>query len=42
MPGLFVLPTTMPIGTAIDELAVIVGASDASEWNDQVVYLPLR
>lgn len=42
MPGMFVLPPMIPIGTAIDELAVIVEASDASEWVDRVVYLPLR
>lgn len=35
MPGIFVLPTMMPIGTAIDELAVIVEASDASELADR-------
>jgi hypothetical protein len=32
----------MPVGTAIDELAVIVEASDESEWVSRVVYLPLR
>jgi predicted nuclease of predicted toxin-antitoxin system len=42
MPGIFVLPTMMPVGTAIDELAVIVEASEASEWVSRVVYLPLR
>lgn len=42
MPGIFVLPTMMPIGAAIDELALIVEASDPSEWVDRVVYLPLR
>lgn len=42
MPGIFVLPTPMPIGAAIDELALIVEASDPSEWVDRVVYLPLR
>lgn len=42
MPGIFVLPTMMPIGTAIDELALIVEASDPSEWVDRVAYLPLR
>lgn len=41
MPGLFVLPTKMSIGTAIDELALIVGASDGDDWINRVVYLPL-
>jgi hypothetical protein len=42
MPGIFVLPTTMSVGTAIDELALIVEASDPDEWVNRVVYLPLR
>lgn len=41
MPGVFVLPTKMPIGTAIEELALILGASDGDEWTNRVVYLPL-
>lgn len=42
MPGIFVLPTMMPVGAAIDELALIVEASDPSEWVNRVVYLPIR
>ncbi|MEO6577547.1 MAG: DUF5615 family PIN-like protein [Candidatus Limnocylindria bacterium] len=41
MPGVFVLPTTLPVGAAIEELVVIVAASDADEWVNRVVYLPL-
>lgn len=42
MPGVILLRATLPIAIAIDELAVIAGASEASEWADRVVYLPLR
>ncbi|MDP9824068.1 DUF5615 family PIN-like protein [Nocardioides massiliensis] len=42
MPGVFVLRSTVSMATAIDELSFIVGASDANEWVDRVVYLPLR
>lgn len=41
MPGVFVLPPKMPLGVAIDELATIVAVSEAGEWVDRVVYLPL-
>lgn len=41
MPGVFVLPPRMPLGVAIDELATIVAVSEAGEWVDRVVYLPL-
>lgn len=42
MPGLFVLPTAMSIGTAIEEWGLILRASEADEWFDRVVYLPTR
>jgi hypothetical protein len=42
MSGVLVVPTTMPIGTAIAELSTIAAASDPEEWANRVVYLPLR
>lgn len=42
MPGVLVLPPTMSMATAIDDLSVIAGATEADEWADRVVYLPLR
>lgn len=42
MPGVLVVPTTMPIGAAIEELSTIAVASEPDEWADRVVYLPLR
>lgn len=42
MPGVILLRSSLPIATAIDELALIVEASDAGEWDGRIVYLPLR
>ena len=42
MPGVFVLPTTLPVATVLEDLAMIVIASNAEEWANRVVYLPLR
>jgi predicted nuclease of predicted toxin-antitoxin system len=42
MPGVLVVPTTMPIGAAIEELSAIGAASEPDEWANRVVYLPLR
>lgn len=42
MPGVLVLHSTVSMTAAIDDLALIAGATDADEWADRVVYLPLR
>lgn len=42
MPGVFLLRSTLPIADAIDELAIIAGASHADDWANRVIYLPLR
>lgn len=42
MPGVLVVPSTMPIGAAISELSAIAAASEPDEWANRVVYLPLR
>lgn len=42
MPGVIVVPQWLGIGPAIDELLIILGASDAAEWFDRVVFLPLK
>jgi predicted nuclease of predicted toxin-antitoxin system len=41
MPGVIAVPDTLPIGQAIEEIAIIVECSAQSEWENQVVYLPL-
>ena len=40
-PGVIVVPQTLSIGRAIDELIVIAAASEPDEWRDQILYLPL-
>lgn len=42
MPGVILLRSTLPLTDAIQQLAVVAGASDAAEWVDQIAYLPLR
>ena len=40
-PGLFLIPQTLDVGTAIDELLLIWLASEASDWHDRLEWLPL-
>jgi hypothetical protein len=40
-PGVIEIPQAMPVGDAIDQLLMIIGASDSEEWRDRVVHLPL-
>ncbi len=42
MPGVIAIRRQTPLKEAIAELLVVVGASDPSEWQNQVVFLPLR
>ena len=42
MPGVVEVGRRVPVGPAIDELALLVGASLEGEWEGQVLYLPLR
>jgi Domain of unknown function (DUF5615) len=39
--GVFLIPQSLDIGTAIDELLLIWLASEASEWEDRLEWLPL-
>lgn len=41
MLGLFVINDRMPVRQAIDELLLLIDASDQDEWNGIVLYLPL-
>ena len=41
MPGVFVVRWDSPIGQIIDNLLLIIEASEPEEWQDQVWYLPL-
>ena len=39
MPGMVVVPDTMPIGRAIEELALLIGGIFDDEWANWVRYL---
>lgn len=40
-PGVLLVPQRLPVGDAIDELVLIWGASDAGEWRDRILRIPL-
>jgi hypothetical protein len=42
IPGIFVVTTRALVGEIIEELATIIGASDVSEWQGKVTFIPLR
>ncbi len=42
MSGVFVLPSTVSMAVALDDLAFVASVSCAHEWVDRIVYLPLR
>ncbi len=42
MPGVFEVPPSVPIATAIEDLRLIAECSRPGEWEGQVRYLPLR
>jgi Domain of unknown function (DUF5615) len=41
MPGVFLVPKTMPIGQAIDDLELAVTAQTPEDCQDQVTFFPL-
>ncbi len=40
-PGVFLIPQSLDIGAAIEELLLVWSASELSEWGDRLVWLPL-
>jgi hypothetical protein len=42
VPGIVQLPRRMNVGAILDDLLLIWGASLPGEFQDQIVYLPLR
>jgi len=40
-PGVFLIPQRMDVRSAIDELVLIWIASEAAEWENRLVWLPL-
>lgn len=41
-PGLFIAPQRCSIGEIVESLLLVWTASQAEEWRDKIVYLPLR
>jgi hypothetical protein len=41
LAGLFMVPQTFPISPIIDNLILIWSASEAEEWANQVIFLPI-
>lgn len=41
-PGVPLVPQRFPIGAAIDDLVLIWVASDADEWRNRILRIPLR
>jgi hypothetical protein len=39
--GVLLIPQSVPIGPAIEELLLIWAASDAEEWQNRLEWLPL-
>ena len=42
LPGVVVLRQLLPIGEAIEGLAILIECSSENEWENQVVFIPLR
>ena len=40
-PGLIVIPQSLAIGRAIEDLRLILAASEGEEWSNTIAYLPL-
>lgn len=38
--GIFVIDSLAPFGLCIEQLAIIIGASDLAEWDNLVTFLP--
>ena len=42
MPGIFEVRRTAPIGQVIEDILLLVECSLESEWEGQIIYLPLK
>jgi hypothetical protein len=41
MPGVIIVRDALPIGQIIDDLLTILDASEMSEWENRIIFLPL-
>lgn len=42
MPGVIAVPQDLAIGEAIEELSLLIECSSENEWENQVVFIPLK
>ena len=42
MPGVVAVAESLPIGPVVDDLLMLAEASFEREWENQVIYLPIR
>lgn len=40
-PGVLLVPQRLPVGDAIEDLVLIWAASDADEWQNRILRIPL-
>jgi hypothetical protein len=40
-PGVFLIPQSLDVATAIEELVLVWTATAAAEWENRLVWLPL-
>jgi hypothetical protein len=40
-PGLLLVPQRLPVGEAIEEIVLILAASDAGEWQNRILRIPV-
>jgi hypothetical protein len=42
LPGVILIPDTLPIGKALDDLEVAIGAGSPDNFKDRVTFIPLH
>lgn len=42
MPGVIEVDDDLPIGQAINDILIVVEASEQGEWEGQIIYIPLK
>jgi hypothetical protein len=42
MPGVIEVDDDLPIGQAINDILLVVEASEQGEWEGQIIYIPLK
>jgi predicted nuclease of predicted toxin-antitoxin system len=42
MPGVIAVPQDLPVGEAIEEISTLIEYSLENEWENQVVFIPLK